>query len=250
MRACGALTGGLTFGAHVARSTKAARETAFVNWGKADTRIDGVLSPVRGKNNRPVTVTASFEKQIAKILTSRQYRHIVDGQAVPAAVLVLLFERETDYHVLLTKRSDKVACHKGEISFPGGTVDLQDRDLLHTALREGYEEVGVHPEDVAILGRLDDMSTVTTGFVISPYVGVIAWPYPFQVNTNEIAELIFVPLKRLKDIWHCGKAQKSGSKVDAPGPSFYYEDNFVWGATARILKQFADLVFTKKCILI
>jgi len=183
-----------------------------------------------------------LEKRISHALKSRRWERIDNKDAVQSAVLLLLFESEQSYHVLFTKRSDRVAHHKGEVSFPGGTVDPDDPDFLHTALREGHEEIGLKPKDVTILGRLDDIVTVTTGFVIAPYVGVIPHPYDFHVNPDEIAKLIFVPLDILKELC-CGQEQTGpGGKNHGVGPCFQYQGHMIWGATARILRQFMDLV--------
>jgi len=183
-----------------------------------------------------------MERQIAQVLTSRESRQIRDKNFAPAAVLLLLFEREGECHILLTKRSDKVAHHKGEISFPGGTVDPDDRDFLHTALREGTEEIGLDSRDVTVLGRLDDAFTVTTGFIITPYVGIIPHPYPFKINADEISELIFLPLRALGE-----ESQVQTSQVTWEGKKialydFHVRGHIIWGATARILKQFIALM--------
>jgi 8-oxo-dGTP pyrophosphatase MutT (NUDIX family) len=185
---------------------------------------------------------SSLEKRISRALKSRQCNRVADESAVPSAVLLLLFQIEKAYHILFTKRSNKVAFHKGEVSFPGGAVDPGDCDLLHTALRESNEEVGIKSDDVRILGRLDDMLTTTTGFVITPYVGVIPYPYPFQVNSDEIAKLIFVPLQMLEERFRCDKPAGNSGKDSSSDPSFHYQDDVIWGATARILRQFMDLV--------
>jgi 8-oxo-dGTP pyrophosphatase MutT (NUDIX family) len=103
----------------------------------------------------------SMGKRIAKMLAFRECKRITDEKLVPSAVLVPLFEKDGEYYVLFTKRSGKVEHHKGEISFPGGRVDPDDSDLLHTALREGAEEIGLDPRHVTILGRLDDVFTDT-----------------------------------------------------------------------------------------
>ena len=184
-----------------------------------------------------------MERRIAEVLTSRESRQIKDEKFAPAAVLLLVFEREGECHILFTKRSDKVPHHKGEISFPGGTVDPDDRDFLHTALREGTEEIGLDSRDVTILGRLDDIFTVTTGFIITPYVGIIPHPYPFQVNRDEISELIFLPLRALGE-----ESQVKTSRVTWEGKKivlydFHVRGHIIWGATARILKQFIDLTY-------
>ena len=187
-----------------------------------------------------------MEKEIAKRLASRKRRQIKNEKLVPSAVLVLLLEKDGQSHVLFTRRSDNVEHHKGEISFPGGTVHPEDSDLLDTALREGAEEIGLAPGDVTILGGLDDISTVSTGFVITPYVGIIPYPYPFQINEEEVAELVLVPLRVLVEE-RCRKASQVtwGEKEITPH-DFHYQGQIIWGATARILKQFLDITMDTK----
>ena len=92
--------------------------------------------------------------------------------------------------------------HKGEISFPGGMADPGDESLLHTALREAHEEMGIVPDDVDVIGQLDDTPTIT-GFMISTYVGVVRANYPFVPSTIEVAEVLTVPLSHLRDPDSC-----------------------------------------------
>jgi 8-oxo-dGTP pyrophosphatase MutT (NUDIX family) len=181
--------------------------------------------------------------RIAEILASREYRQIRNHELAPSAVLLLLFEKEGECHVLFTRRSDKVAYHKDEISFPGGTIDPDDSDLLHTALREVAEEIGLDSRDVQILGRLDDLSTLTTGFMITPYVGVFPYPYKFQINTDEIAELIYLPLRVLAEECHVEASELTQEGKNLKTYYFHVKDYIIWGATARILKQFIDLTY-------
>ena len=182
-----------------------------------------------------------LKTRIAKILASRECRRIRDQKLAPSAVLLPLFEKEGECHVLFTRRSDKVAYHKDEISFPGGTIDPNDSDLLHTALREVAEEIGLDSRDVQILGRLDDISTVTTGFMITPYVGFFPYPYKFQINTDEISELIFLPLRVLAEECRVEASEVTWEGRKLRSYHFYVKDYIIWGATARILKQFLDL---------
>ena len=182
-----------------------------------------------------------MQKDIAKRLASRKRKQIKHEKLSPSAVLLLLVEKDGQYHVVFTRRSDNVEHHKGEISFPGGTVHPDDSDLLDTALREGAEEIGVARDDVMILGGLDDIVTVSTGFVITPYVGIIPYPYPFQINADEVAELILVPLGALMDE-RCVRASEvtwEGKKITTY--HFHYQGDIIWGATARILKEFLDI---------
>ena len=103
-----------------------------------------------------------------------------DQSAKRAAVLVPFFEREGDYHLLFTLRTSNMPAHKGDVSFPGGRADKKDASLLHTALRESEEELGLRPSDVQQIGPLDDLRTMASNYVVTPYVGVIPYPYDFQ----------------------------------------------------------------------
>ena len=183
-----------------------------------------------------------FEEELVKILAARPKEALPADGLVTAAVLVPLFRKEGRPHVLLTKRSDFVEHHRGEISFPGGKLDPEDPDLQSCALRETAEEVGVSPSDVHILGELDDFYTVATQFHVVPFVGTIPYPYEFRVSAREIAGLLGVPLdiffdpeRRSEDIWTF-----QGQEVNVV--SYRWEGHTIWGATARILKHFAELL--------
>lgn len=152
-----------------------------------------------------------------------------------AATAILLFEHENDVMCVLTRRTDTVRHHKGEVSFPGGMFEPGDRDLEHTALREAREEIGVSNEDVEVIGRLDDSWTYT-GFVISPFVGVIPYPYEFLANPSEVAYLIFLPYKHLKGV----------DFAPEQWGQFHYNGDRIWGATCRVLLQFRDIVENEK----
>jgi len=137
-----------------------------------------------------------FIRQIRKILSTRERRAIEHLPLARAAVLVPLFNKEGNCHIVFTKRSDNVRYHKGEISFPGGVFEEKDGELQRTALREAFEEIGLKENDVQIIGTLDDIITVTQ-FIVTPFVGIFPYPYLFKLSPIEIAELIEVPL------WPC-----------------------------------------------
>lgn len=102
-----------------------------------------------------------------------------------AAVLIPLFFKEDHAHILFTKRTDNVEHHKGQISFPGGMRDAEDKNLLDTAMRESWEEMGIQPKDVTILGKSDTFLT-NTNFLVTPYVGYYSYPYEYLINEGEI----------------------------------------------------------------
>jgi 8-oxo-dGTP pyrophosphatase MutT (NUDIX family) len=182
-----------------------------------------------------------FIDRIRNILSSRERRVIEHPPFSHAAVLVPLFKKGEDCHLLFTKRSDQVKYHKGEISFPGGVVDEEDSELISTALREAFEEVGLKESDVQIIGLLDDIVTITE-FIVTPIVGLFPYPYPFKISEVEIAELIEVPLSFLLDE-ECFSEREiiRGNQMEVVY-AYHYEKHIIWGATARILKQFLDLI--------
>lgn len=160
-----------------------------------------------------------------------------------AAVLLPLFQGTTDYHLVFTKRTDTVKHHKGQISFPGGSFEPADGDLLTTALRESYEEVGIQPDHVSILGRLDDLDTFSTNFTISPFVGLIPYPYPFRPNLLEVAMVFDVPVSVLADPTvgrRYVRARDDGATIE--DYEFHIDGHVIWGATARIVRHFLALM--------
>jgi 8-oxo-dGTP pyrophosphatase MutT (NUDIX family) len=182
-----------------------------------------------------------MKHKITEILRNYQKRKITDANMIPSAVLIPLFCREGQCHMLFTERSSELSSHKGQVCFPGGASQPGDSSLLHTALREAEEEIGLKPEDVEIIAELDDITTVSTGYVISPFVAFIPYPYPFKVNHQEITEVFSVPLSFLVDRDHLKKdCQISDSQVFTT-PCYQYAGHVIWGATSRILRQLIEI---------
>ena len=110
-----------------------------------------------------------------------------------AAVLIPLVQESGDWHVLYTRRTQRVESHKGQVSFPGGACDEGETTPEETALREAQEEIGIDRSGVRVLGRLSSMITITT-FRVTPVVGVLRWPAVFRLNENEVERIFTVPL--------------------------------------------------------
>jgi 8-oxo-dGTP pyrophosphatase MutT (NUDIX family) len=185
--------------------------------------------------------THALEKRIEEALRRRTRHEITTPEFRRAAVLVPLYRVEGEHRLLLTRRSERVTTHQGQICFPGGSIDPGDSDALAAALRETEEELGIAPADVRVLGPLDDIETVVSGFVISPFVGLIPHPYPLRPSEREIAELVRVPLATFRD-----RARlRTEVHPDRPYPILYYDcaPHEVWGATARIIRNFIDIAF-------
>ncbi len=181
---------------------------------------------------------------IKEILSARTPKRIPDEKCLykHAGVLVPIFRQGGDYMILFTKRTNKLEHHKGQISFPGGSVDEEDNSVKDTVLREAREEIGLLKEDVEILGRIDDTLTVVSDFIVHPFVGLIPYPYDFTINTDEVARLIKVPLKA----FHPENSGK-GASFEFEGktyrtPTYEYDGDVIWGATARIMEIFVNII--------
>ena len=186
-------------------------------------------------------MAASATDVIRLILSENPKKTIVDPSLTPAAVMLLLYPKDGEFCVLLNKRSDHVEHHKGEISFPGGRKDEADETLLHTALRETYEEMGIRPEDVEVLGEVDDMPT-SSQFLISTTVATIPYPYLFKPNKQEVAEVLEVPISALMDEDNARDEVRITDGQLLNSPSYAYQGHLVFGATARVLKRFLELI--------
>jgi 8-oxo-dGTP pyrophosphatase MutT (NUDIX family) len=179
---------------------------------------------------------------IRRALSQRKRRVEDPTGFVPAAVLLPLFEKGGNYHLVFTKRTETVNYHKGQFSFPGGRTHPEDKSLLDTALRETWEEIGLPPKDADVLGELDDIATYTTSFIISPFVAMIPVPHEFTANPAEVDEIIEVPLRVLRD-----KKNLAEEMVEVDGRPimqyfYHYRDHVIYGATARIVKHFLEVV--------
>lgn len=164
------------------------------------------------------------------------------GRATEAAVLVPVCMGHEGEQVLFIKRAAAPDAHGGQFAFPGGRREPEDADLVATALREAWEEVGLLPEHVEVLGQLDAQVT-PTGFHITPVVGRVPWPYALELNPVEVDRVIQVPLARLLEPGYIRLAEVplAGGRVVS---SYVFElgADVIWGATARITLQLVELL--------
>jgi len=180
-----------------------------------------------------------MEQRLREALSRRQKSRIVEANRIPSAVLVPVYYKQGQYWLLFTKRTDKVREHKGQISFPGGGSHGGDKTPLDTALRECAEEIGLASADVKILGELDDIATTTSNYIISPFVALIPYPYQFKVDGWEVEEIIEVPISAL--LGEDCRRQETEIIGGVTSYSYHYQGRVIWGATARILRQFLDI---------
>lgn len=160
---------------------------------------------------------------------------------VNSAVLVLLFPLNQKIHICLIRRPATMKNHAGQIAFPGGKHEKEDSNLVHTALREAQEEIGLEIKSVQVLGKLSNVFVQVSNFLITPIVGwVNELPY-LKIDPSEVDEVIFIALDDLADLGNrCDREMETWTgKIRVPG----YEINgcFVWGATAMLLAELADV---------
>ena len=183
-----------------------------------------------------------MKKGLKQSLSSYRKKRIIDDKLASSAVLVPIFSKYNQHHILFTQRSNQVAYHKGQVSFPGGAHSEIDSSFLDTALRESWEELGLEAKDVEIIGELDDIITTTSGFIISPFVGIIPYPYEFKKNPAEIDEIFDVPLSALLDDSNFNQTDQIIDDEPITIYSYEYAGWVIWGATARIVKQLLDIL--------
>ena len=157
-----------------------------------------------------------------------------------AAVLIPLLRQDNEWHLLFTRRTDKVESHKGQVSFPGGACDEGETSPEETALREASEEIGIDPHQVRVLGRITNMITITS-FRVTPVVGIIEWPTVLHLGKDEVERVFIIPLNWLADKSNRWEFTMPGRKrsliVYHP-----YDGELLWGATARMTVDFLKVL--------
>lgn len=199
-------------------------------------------------------MSAALEARLRRALahTSEQARPMVDlewprliqlalkpllSNLREAAVLVPIVMRPEGFQVLLTRRADTLRNHKGQVSFPGGRRDPEDLTLAACALREAQEEVGLPPENVEIIGYLDDYPT-TTRYRVTPVVALVRPPGEFVFDAVEVAEIFEVPLAVLLDARRYESKMLSKDGLNVPFFEINHAGHRIWGATAGMLRDF------------
>ena len=191
-----------------------------------------------------------INQKVSEALRNYAPSEITLGEMRDSAVLALIAEWESEQFMVLQVRTQTVAHHKGEISFPGGARDSTDKNLRDTALRETNEEMGIAPESIEILGALNDCRTYVSGYRIRPFVGLMVAEreadLSFQKAEREVRDVLVLPLETMMSpevrIWH--PVSRDGEMV----PTRAYlvpndgEEYLIWGATARILTNLFAII--------
>jgi 8-oxo-dGTP pyrophosphatase MutT (NUDIX family) len=181
------------------------------------------------------------EAQLRMAPPARRHFQPEPANALPAGVLVLFFPKGNQWNLVLIERKDGNPAdrHRGQVSFPGGKVDARDASPAHAALREAQEEVGVHPADICMLGKLTELYIAVSNFKVHPYVGCLDYVPEFRPQEAEVAAILEVPFEHLRQ---AGTVKQQDLRISQhitlrEIPYFDVEGKMVWGATAMILSE-------------
>ena len=157
-----------------------------------------------------------------------------------AAVLVPVFGWPEAPGLVFTERRQDLRRHAGEISFPGGRQDQPDESLLHTALREAEEEIGLTPDEVEVVGALPPIGTFVTNYKVHPFVGLIGDLRDFDPNPAEVETVLAFAFDELRDSFAMRRLVRRGIPIRTP--TYLVGEHLIWGATARILGELLQRV--------
>lgn len=159
----------------------------------------------------------------------------------PAAVLIPVVERPEGHTLLFTERTQRLQDHAGQVSFPGGSREVRDRDPVETALRETEEEIGLARDHVQVVGFLGGYLTIT-GYAVTPVVGMVHPGFELHADPLEVAAVFEVPLAFLADPAHRETRHRELAGREVGYYLFQYQNHIIWGATAAMLVNFLDLL--------
>ena len=183
-----------------------------------------------------------FRKELAEVLSARGFTKLDDRGYRRGAVLMILYPKGDDIRIIFTVRSMRVSRHKGEAAFPGGEREEGDKDLLDTALRETYEEIGLGVPRDQVLGRLDDCLVRGSKFIVTPFVAFLNKEPKVSPNPIEVSDVIAVPLSMLMAPGALEEGVVTWRGKELRVPFFRYGRYKIWGATERILRGFLEIV--------
>ena len=163
------------------------------------------------------------------------------NNSTPAAVLILLYLEDNEIYFFLTKRTDELENHKGQISLPGGTQEGNEK-LIDTALRETQEEIGINKTSISIIGKITPLFVPVTGFMIYPFIGYSLNKLDPKLDPIEVEAIFSVNISDLLNKENRTIEQRNIRGYDVQVPYFKLNDYKVWGATSMILSEFRDLI--------
>ncbi len=185
-------------------------------------------------------MSRDFRSHLKAALAAHEPQRLLIEDARPAAVLIPIV-LQPEPTAILTVRTDTVRSHKGQISFPGGSVDEGDETLMNAALRETQEEIGLDPSAVEVIGELDTFPTFVSGYVVTPFVGLMDRMPSLRPNPAEVASILEVPLAHMTNEIHAAPGFTHGERT-YPTEAWIWDGHVIWGVTARIVREFLTIL--------
>jgi len=194
------------------------------------------------KNPKGIDAQLKMAPKLRKKELEEYHNDDVKNQS---AVLVLIFIENDDYKIILTKRSNKLRKHSGQISFPGGKYDDSDSNLQNTAFRESEEEIGLKNKDITILGWLSPLIIPITNFEVHPLVAFSNEVPCLEINKEEVEQIIIAPINKLTTLENIKRTSfgNSSSGRFLKAPYFEIDNHKIWGATAMIISELLLTIF-------
>lgn len=183
-------------------------------------------------------------KAHAKLMPDIELKNLYSNplhNSILSSVLILLFPIDNVPHIVLIKRAEYKGIHSNQIGLPGGKMEKSDKNLQETALRETFEEIGVNANKIIILGQLSKLYIPPSNYLVYPFVGYTKTIEPFVKQDKEVAAIIVADINKFcdKNIYQMQIQNHSGTFT---APYYKVNDNNVWGATAMILCEFAQII--------
>lgn len=175
-------------------------------------------------------------------INERRFQEDPNNPARPGGVMVLLYPDNDEIYLPLTKRPVYAGAHSGQVSFPGGKVEKMDRDIIHTALRETEEEIGVANDSIEVIGQLSELFIVASNFKVYPSVGILKSKPEFVPDPREVTHVLTPSLTGLRDLEKRSTKTMHFPPYSIESPYFDVEGEVVWGATAMIISELIHLV--------
>jgi 8-oxo-dGTP pyrophosphatase MutT (NUDIX family) len=174
-------------------------------------------------------------------IDDNRFKENPNNPARPGGVMILLYPKNGEIYLPLTKRPSYQGAHSGQVSFPGGKVESEDVDLIATALRETEEEIGVKQSEISVLGQLSELFIIASNFKVYPSLGLMQFTPQFIPDPYEVESVLEVPLQQLWDKSRQGIQEMHFGRYTIHSPYFEIEGHKVWGATAMMLSELITL---------
>lgn len=190
-------------------------------------------------------IRTALENQPFKDLFDHYPPGLLEGSPRPAAILIPLVWTEKGWEIIFIRRTEVEGdIHSGQVALPGGRRDRVDADLTAAALRETHEELGIKPEDITILGQLNEFVAISN-YRVTPFVGTLHWPYPIVMDEREVAHWFTIPLDWLADpANHHTERRTLPNGIGEVAVIYFehYDGELLWGLSARMITELLEVL--------